>query len=205
MDILINEDLSINNEIMSKYGGTGKLIDWTKPYILMMQHPVTTSYGKGLEEITQTLEALKRFQDIQKVVIWPNIDAGTDDVSKGIRVFKEKNLNEKFHYYRAFSPEDYARVLNNCLCAVGNSSSFIREGAFLGIPAIMVGNRQEGREHANNTVFSQYNKEKIYNKIKKQIKNGKYKPSKIFGHGNTGIKIANKLAKIKFVQKRLTY
>lgn len=205
IDILVHENLSINNKIMSKYGGTGVPIDWTKPYLLMAQHPVTTSYGKGLEQITQTLEALKRFQDIQKIVIWPNIDAGTDDVSKGIRVFREKNLNENFHYYRVFSPEDYARVLKNCLCAVGNSSSFIREGAFLGMPAVMVGDRQEGREHADNIVFSQYNKEEIYNKVKEQIKNGRYKSSKIFGHGDAGVKIAKKLAEIKFIQKRLTY
>lgn len=205
MDILVNEDLSINNEIMSKYGGTGKPMDWTKPYILIMQHPVTTSYGKGLKEITQTLEALKRFQNIQKVVIWPNIDAGTEAISKGIRVFKEKNPNEKFHYYRAFSPEDYARILRNCLCAVGNSSSFIREGAFLGVAAVIVGNRQEEREHADNIVFSQYDKEEIYNKVKKQIGNGRYESSKIFGHGDAGVKIANKLAKIRFIQKRLTY
>lgn len=206
IDILVHEDLSINNEIMSKYGGTGIPIDWTKPYIVMVQHPVTTSYGDGLNQITQTLEALKKFKNIQKVVFWPNIDAGTDDVAKGIRMFRERNRNEKFHYYRNLSPEDYARVLNNCVCAVGNSSSFIREGAFLGVPAVIVGDRQEGREHGENVVFSGYDKDEIYNKIKKQIEHGRYESNKLFGCGDAGEKIAKKLAEIRlFTKKKLSY
>ncbi|MFH1894729.1 MAG: UDP-N-acetylglucosamine 2-epimerase [Patescibacteria group bacterium] len=206
MDILFHEDLKINNDIMSQYGGTGAvIIDWTKPYILMLQHPVTTSYGQGSEQVDQTLEAIKNFKDIQKVVLWPNIDAGTDDVSKSIRVFREKNMNENFHYYRNFSPEDYARVLNNCVCAVGNSSSFIREGAFLGAPAVIVGDRQEGREHADNVAFCGYNKEEISTEIKKQIEHGKYESNKLFGRGDAGERIARKLTEIRFGKKRLTY
>jgi len=201
IDILVNENLNISNGIMSKYGGTGIPINWKEPYILMLQHPVTTSYGQGLKQIRETLEALKNLKDIQKLVIWPNIDAGSDDISKGIRDFREENKNNGFHYYRNFSPEDYARVLNNCVCAAGNSSSFIREGSFLGLPVVLVGDRQKDREHAENVIFADYNKDDIYNKVKKQINHGKYKSSKIFGKGSTGEKIAKKLAKIKFIQK----
>lgn len=205
IDILANENLNIDNKIMSKYGGTGKLIDWKKPYILMLQHPVTTSYGKGFEEIMQTLEALKKIRNIQKIIIWPNIDAGSEDTAKGIRVFRENNKEDGFHYYRNFSPEDYARVLNNCVCAVGNSSSFIREGAFLGMPAVIVGNRQEGREHADNVVYSAYDKEEILKKIEQQIKKGRCEASTIFGYGNAGVKIASKIAEIQFIPKSITY
>jgi len=196
MDILVNEDLSINNKIMKKYGGTGMQFDWTKPYILMVQHPVTTSYGKGFDQIKKTLDALKTFKEIQKIVLWPNADAGTDDVSKGIRVFREKNMKEPFHYFRNFSPEDYARVLRNCICAVGNSSSFIREGSFLGIPSVIVGDRQEGRQHGKNIKFSDYNTQQIVSAIKKQIKKKRYESNKIFGTGKAGKKIAQKLSTI---------
>ena len=57
-------------------------------------------------------------------------------------MFKEINRNKNFHYFRNFSPEDYARVLRNATCLIGNSSSFIREGDFLGVPAIIIGDRQ---------------------------------------------------------------
>ena len=54
------------------------------------------------------------------------------------------------HFYRNFSPEDYARLVNNSRCIVGNSSSGLREGAFLGVPCVNVGSRQSGRERAAN-------------------------------------------------------
>lgn len=205
MDILRHENLSIDNEIMSAYGGTGQPIDWTKPYLLIMQHAVTTSYGQGFSQINQTLSAVKKFRDVQKVALWPNIDAGTDDVAKGIRIFREKNVSDNFHYYRNFSPEDYARVLNNCLCAVGNSSSFLREGSFLGVPAVIVGDRQEGREHGENIIYSDYNDEEIFEKMITQIQHGRYPPSQIFGDGSAGKKIAEKLSVIEFQRKKIMF
>ena len=127
IDVLTHADLSISNAVMSKYNVLGNTIDFSKPYIVMLQHPVTTSYGKGREQVEQTLLALKEFSDYQKIVIWPNIDAGTDDVAKGIRIFRESHRTDNFNYFINFTPEDYGRLLNNTVCAVGNSSSFIRE------------------------------------------------------------------------------
>ena len=57
------------------------------------------------------MKSLSVIKKIQKVVLWPNVDAGTDDVSKGIRIFRENNFTKTFHFFRTFSPEDYARVL----------------------------------------------------------------------------------------------
>ena len=131
MDTLKRNDLSISNKIMRNYGGVGKTIDWEKPYILVIQHPVTTSYGEGFSQINETLNAMLELNNYHKVVLWPNIDAGTDEISKGLRMFRENNKNAPFHFFRNFSPEDYAKVLKNASCVVGNSSSFIREGSFL--------------------------------------------------------------------------
>jgi UDP-N-acetylglucosamine 2-epimerase len=167
-----------------------------------MQHPVTTSYGQGQKQITETLHSLLEFKDIQKIVIWPNIDAGTDDVSKGIRIFRERNRREPIHYFRNFAPGDYARVLNNAVCCVGNSSSFIREGAFLGVPAVIVGDRQEGREHGRNVVFADYDRENIAQALRHHIENGRYESDKLFGDGSAGPAIANKLAITKFKAKK---
>jgi len=205
MDVLAHQDLKISQQIMAAYGGVGAAIDWIQPYILMIQHPVTTSYGEGLMQVSETLSALKKFSTCQKIILWPNIDAGTDDVSKGIRVFREKNPNQGFHYFRNFSPEDYARVLSNAVCAVGNSSSFIREGAFLGTPVVLVGDRQQGREHGPNVVFAPYQAETIARKVRRQIIHGRYPKSKLFGRGDAGARIATKLAQIKFGPKKLMY
>ena len=194
MDVLVNENLSINNASMSPYLGVGKPLDWTKPYMLMVQHPVTTSYGHGYEQVSQTLEALKSIEDMQKVVMWPNVDAGSDDVSKGIRHFREMNMQEPIYYYKNFSPEDYARVINNAVCCVGNSSSFIREGAFLGVPVVIVGDRQQGREHGDNVVFANYDANDIATKLRQQLSHGRYAPDHRYGVGDAGKRIAHELA-----------
>lgn len=197
MDVLAHEDMSISGELMGRYLGVGRPLDWSKPYILMVQHPVTTSYGHGFEEVSQTLQALKSIPVIQKVIMWPNVDAGSDDVSKGIRHFREFNMQEPIYYYKNFSPEDYARVVNNATCCVGNSSSFIREAAYLGVPAVIVGNRQHGREHGENVVFANYDAEEISQQIKAQIAHGRYQANFMFGQGDAGRKIASKLASIE--------
>ncbi len=198
MDVLANEDLSISNDLMKPYLGVGRPLNWSKPYILMIQHPVTTTYGQGFEQVSQTLLALKAIPDIQKVVMWPNVDAGSDDVSKGIRHFRELNMQEQIYYYKNFSPEDYARVLNNAACCVGNSSSFIREAAYLGVPSVIVGDRQLGREHGKNVVFAQYEYTQIAGLIRSQITHGRYESDRIFGTGDAGLRIAHELATLDF-------
>ncbi|TVR09151.1 MAG: UDP-N-acetylglucosamine 2-epimerase (hydrolyzing) [Salinarimonadaceae bacterium] len=204
MDVLLQDDLSISNEIMAGYLGAGKPVDWSKPYILMVQHPVTTSYGQGFAEVSATLEAVNRFPDLQKVVLWPNVDAGSDDVSKGIRHFRERHFDAPIYYHKNFSPEDYARVLNNAVCCVGNSSSFIREGSFLGVPAVLVGDRQQGREHGPNIVFADYDTDVITRRIGEQLDAGRYPRSPLFGRGDAGSRIAGALAEIdpRAVRKR---
>jgi len=206
IDVLRHGDLSISNEAMSRYLGVGHPIDWTKPYMLVLQHPVTTSYGKGFKEVFETLQAVHGFPDMQKVVLWPNIDAGSDDVSKGIRHFRELHMGAPIYYYKNFSPEDYARVLNNAVCCVGNSSSFIREGSYLGTPAVIVGDRQEGREQGPNVVHAAYDRKDIVEKIAGQVARGRHPSAPIFGTGDAGARIAEALARIdptSIVKKKL--
>ena len=208
IDIALQADKKIDNEIMKNYAGTGEDIDWTKPYILVSQHPVTTSFGDGYQQITETLFALKEFPEYQKIVLWPNIDAGSDHVAKGIRQFREKGQDKgsKFHYYRNFTPEDYVRVLANAICLVGNSSSFIREGAALGLPAVLVGDRQIGREHGKNVMHSSYDRKDISGAIKKQLDHGRYEADDIFGNGTAGKRIVDCIASIELPElKRITY
>lgn len=205
IDALCNQDLKISNEKMKKYSGVGHQIDFEKPYILMIQHPVTTTPEEGRYQIEETLFALKERSE-QKIVLWPNIDAGSDKVSKGIRAFREQNPDLNFGYYKNFSPEDYNAVLNNAVCAVGNSSSFIREGSFLGTPAVEIGDRQEGRETGKNIMRCGYSRQEILEKLELQITHGKYEREIIFGHGRAGVEIANYLATVDLnINKRMTY
>lgn len=206
MDILENENLNLSMLNISKIKGIGIQIDWNDNYILVVQHPVTTSYGQGLTQIEQTLAAVSSYKNIQKIILWPNIDAGSEYISKGIRLFREKSENHKFFFIKNFSPEDYARVLANSKCCVGNSSSFIRECGYLGVPAVVVGDRQTGREHARNVLFCSYSKEEIISKIDFQLSHGKYPRDNFLGLGNSGLLISNELEKVNLmINKKNSY
>lgn len=205
IDTLVKQDLDIDNcEGYINYG-VGSRLDIHKPYILIAQHPVTTEVNDGYDQIMETLNALKDFPE-QKIVLWPNIDAGSDKVSKGIRVFREINRTLPYRYYKNFPPEIYNCLLANAVCLVGNSSSFIREGSFLGIPAVLVGDRQAGREHGNNVVYVGNNRQEIGDAAAKQINHGRYASEKRFGNGTAGVQIADYLATVELnINKKMTY
>ena len=205
IDTLCHQDLSISNEKMSEYSSVGYTIDFTKPYILMIQHPVTTTPEEGRRQVEKTLAALKDRKE-QKIVMWPNIDAGSDLVSRGIRIFRDNNSSLNFAYCKNFPPEIYNCILKHAACVVGNSSSFIREASFLGTPAVIVGDRQEGREHGHNVVFAEYDTADIARCLEAQIAHGRYESETIFGKGNAGEIIADYLAKVELsIHKRMTY
>lgn len=205
IDAIASLDLSTPGDIFTRYRGVGADLDPSEPYIVVLQHPVTTEYGHGLQQIEETLHAVHKI-GMQTAWLWPNVDAGSDDVSKGIRRFREINQPKKMHFYINFAVEDYARLINNAACLAGNSSSALREGAFLGVPAVNIGTRQAGREHGPNVVHAPYDRNAIETAIRKQIAHGRYPGSKMFGDGRAGERIARILGEADLkVQKQLSY
>jgi UDP-hydrolysing UDP-N-acetyl-D-glucosamine 2-epimerase len=205
IDIVAALDLSLPRDIFKRYLGVGSEIDQSRPYVVVLQHPVTTEYGRGLEQINETLKAISAV-GMQTVWLWPNVDAGSDDISKGLRMYREKHNPPNLHFYRNFAVEDYARLIDNAACLVGNSSSALREGAFLGVPAVNIGTRQQGREHGPNAMFVDYRADAIEGAIRKQVSHGKYERSTLFGDGSAGKRIADVLATAELrIQKRLAY
>jgi UDP-hydrolysing UDP-N-acetyl-D-glucosamine 2-epimerase len=188
-----------------KYGGVGTIFDVNKPYIVLLQHPVTTEYEMAREQMWHTLMAVNNI-DIQCMVFWPNLDAGSDGTSKAIRIFREKFTDNKMHFFKNIPPEDFLRVLINSACIVGNSSVAIRECSFMGVPAVNIGSRQNGRERGRNVMDVDCNTEQITEAINKQLLNGKSPGENIYGEGRAGEKIADLLANIPLTQKtRLAY
>ena len=196
----------IDNEILNKKG-TGCEISLKDEFIVVLQHPVTTEYTSSKKHITETIKAIKNLTKKTKIKIlwlWPNIDAGSDVFSKQIRLLKEEK-NNSIRFVRNFNPEDYLIVLKNCKMIIGNSSSGIREGSFLGIPSVNIGSRQKNRERGPNVIDVNYNSNEILKGIYRQL-NKKYKSSKIYGDGNAGAKIAKIICKVNLKLKdKLNY
>ena len=185
--------------------GVGDIINLAKPFILVSQHPVTTEYGEGERQITSTLEAVKA-SGFPAIVLWPNADAGSEEIARGIRKWRERGLGKNMHFFKNLPIDVYVRLMKRTACLVGNSSSGIREGAFIGTPCVNLGSRQTMRERGDNVIEVSANREAILDAIVKQVKAGNYGMNPVYGDGNAGTRIANILAtKTVNIQKRITY
>lgn len=204
IDLAANTCDNSCDNLFLKYGGVGQRLEWDKPYLVVLQHPVTTEYKEAFEQTNQTLEAVER-TGMQTVWFWPNVDAGSDAVSKALREFIAQTRSAPFYFYRGFSPEDYVHLINRCVCIVGNSSSGIREGSYLGTPCVNIGSRQNQRERGENVVDVNHSTDAIYNAIMAQVEHGKFKSSSLYGDGHAGQKMADILAETNINIKKRFY
>ena len=190
---LIAVDPGLNFDPYKKYGGVGLNPDLTNGYIVVMQHPVTTEYADSRKHIDETLYAVKDLQ-IPVLWFWPNVDAGADGTSAGIRSFREKYHSAHMHFFKNMEGEDFLRLLANAKCLIGNSSVGIRECSFLGVPVVNIGSRQHKRDRGTNIIDVNYRREEIIKALQQSIAAGKAKPSNVYGGGNAGRQIGDLLA-----------
>ena len=187
------------------YGGVGHQFDPQDGYLVVMQHPVTTEYKDSLHQINETLTAIEEL-NYPTFWFWPNVDAGSDQISKGIRHFRETHDVPHIYFFKNLTPEDFLRLLIGSRCMVGNSSVSIREASFLGVPAVNIGSRQAGRDRGPNIIDTGYAAEEILIAIKQHLENGKYPSADLYGDGKSGRRIADTLAEQPLsIDKRLTY
>lgn len=202
-EILAADAQDLGRELFAE--GVGGSFDLSKPFVMVSQHPVTTEYGAGDRQITATLEAVQEI-GLPALVFWPNADAGSEDVARGIRRFREQQDDSRFHFFKNLPAEAYIRLMTNTACLVGNSSSAIREGAFIGTPAVNIGSRQDQRQRGANIIDVPHERGAIAAAIRAQLAHGPYKPDPIYGDGQAGQRIADILATCDlYVEKRIAY
>lgn len=191
--------------LFDEYGGVGESIDLSRGYIVVLQHPVTTEHAESRRHVAETLHAVVD-SGLPAIWFWPNVDAGSDGTSRGIRAFREAHTLPRIHFFKNLPPEDFLRLVNDSLGIVGNSSVGIRECSHLGIPTVNIGSRQQGRERGANTLDVPYERGAILAAIQRAVKGGRCKPDPLYGDGNSGARIADLLAKVHLsIEKRLPY
>jgi UDP-hydrolysing UDP-N-acetyl-D-glucosamine 2-epimerase len=188
---ILKKNNSVEKELFAEGVGASFALD--KGFVLVSQHPVTGEYGAGERQIRNTLEAV-RSTGLPAIVLWPNADAGSEDVSRGIRKYREHHADAPFHYVKNLPPEIYLPLMAKTKCLVGNSSSSIRDGAFIGTPAVNVGSRQTARQRGDNVIDADYTRSAIADAIADRIRHGRFPTNPIYGDGRAGPKIAHLLA-----------
>jgi len=178
-----------------KYGGVGAKPDLSQGYLVVMQHPVTNEYQDSRKHIEATLQAVYQLNR-PTLWFWPNVDAGADGTSTGIRAFRETHLLPNVHFFKNMEGKDFLHLLNHADCLIGNSSVGIRECAYLGVPVVNIGSRQNRRDRGANVIDVAYDEASIKNAIENQISNKTKITSEVYGGGNAGELIADLLEKL---------
>jgi UDP-N-acetylglucosamine 2-epimerase len=127
---------------------------------------------------------------------WPNVDAGSDGVSKCIRAYREQHNPSNIHFFKSMEPEDFLKLLLHSRGLIGNSSVGIRECTFLGVPVVNIGTRQRGRERGRNVVDCAYDEKEIYEAALRQAAHARYPSGHLYGDGRAGERIADLLATV---------
>ncbi|MHA4737755.1 UDP-N-acetylglucosamine 2-epimerase [Dyadobacter sp. MSC1_007] len=183
------------------YGGVGAMPDLIGPYLIVVQHPVTTEACHSRWQIENTLKAVEILQ-IPSLWFWPNADPGTFGTSEGINVFRERGNKAPIHFFRNMESGHFIQLLRKCACLVGNSSVGIREGSSLGLPVVNIGSRQRGRERGPNVIDTRPETAAIASAVQQQLAHGPYTPTHVYGNGYAGEAIATHLASVPLIIKK---
>lgn len=185
--------------------GVGPAVDLSEDYIVVLQHPVTTEHEAARSQVLETLHAVDA-AGLPALWFWPNVDAGSDGTSKGIRTFRERHPSSRIRFLRNLPPEAFLRLVVRSRCIVGNSSVAIRECSFLGVPAVNIGTRQSGRDRGVNVIDCGYVRDEICAALRAQSERGRVKSDPMYGDGASGNRIADLLATAALTyEKQLDY
>lgn len=180
---------------LQRYNGVGKIVDNRDEYVVVMLHPLTTEIDKARKQTECVLKTVETFGK-QIYWFWPNVDAGSDSVSKAIRRHRENTSGSHIYFFKNMSPEDFLVFLLGSQCIIGNSSVAIRECSYLGVPAINIGNRQQGRERGKNVIDVSFDFDEIAIAYRKIISSERPQSDSLYGNGNAGERIAEIIAEM---------
>jgi len=150
------------------------------PYAVVLYNPVWN------EKHTELIEAILYLsKKIEIYWINPNVDPGFKDIIYDIKELKA------IRFIKDVKPYELIRWLDTAHVLIGNTSAGIKEGAAIGIPYILVGDRQKEREVADNVIRVKMEHAEI---VKKALSYTKFDQEKItynglFGNGDASKKI----------------
>jgi UDP-hydrolysing UDP-N-acetyl-D-glucosamine 2-epimerase len=117
-----------------------------------------------------------------------------EEHGEDVIVIKSNKDNGTSYGQEEYTPESYIDLMAHAKCLVGNSSSFLKEASIFGTPVVNIGNRQKNRLVPENVINVPYNKERIRDVFKMQVK-AKKLPSNIYYKPDTSKNITKEIIK----------
>ncbi len=176
------------NELIEKITGINELDE----YILVCYHPTTTTAdieSSRIKILCQVVCSLK------KTTIWikPNSDAGSDHIEEELNKLDSRDI----HLFSNISHREYIILMRFSSLCLGNSSSFLRDSSFIGIPVVLVGERQNLREYSSNVIHPNFSTKDLLSACEKQLNQCFYPPSNLYGDGKAAERIVALLKKLQ--------
>ncbi len=202
VELVSRMDATITSTIVNGHG-VGHAIDVAQPFLMVIQHPVTSETGNR-EHLETTLHAVSML-DMQAIWFWPNPDAGTGEMAETLRHFREHHeaATAKMRFITNVPADQFIAMLKLASCVIGNSSAGIKECSLLGTPVVDIGGRQQGRLNAEHVVHTGYDAGEIERAAQAQIQHGRYAPSHIYYQPDASQAIVDVLASVElYTQKR---
>ena len=128
--------------------GVGHHVDLTQPFLIVIQHPVTTERDNRRTSRDDAATRSRRWTCRRSgsgrtrtpaPARWP----------RSLRHFREQHgeLTDGCGSSPTCPPTSSSRCSRQAACLVGNSSAGIKECSYLGTPVVNIGGRQQGRLH----------------------------------------------------------
>lgn len=150
-------------------------------YSILIYHPVTTEVDKLKERVKELVDGLIK-SNLNYIIIYPNNDLGNEII---FSEYKRLEKNNKIKFFPSMRFEYFLTLLKNSQFIIGNSSSGVREACVYGVPAIDVGNRQNGRyKNIDSIIHVKEDKVEILEAIA-NLKDRKFEPISYYGAGNS--------------------
>ncbi len=193
---LVSETIANPRQLSSSLdlGGVGAEFDLSQPFGIIMYHPDTLDEDQTLNWVNAIID-LVDVSNMNWFWFWPNPDHGTSAISKAIRIARENNRLRNVRYVINVEPEIFISMALKSVVLIGNSSFGIREASFIGLPVINIGHRQRGRQKSENVaeIGMVGSLKELESLLEKQISNGRFSRSTLYGDGRAGYKSAQEL------------
>jgi len=194
--------IALTNEQVNSHG-VGHSVDITRPFLMVIQHPVTTE-ADNRAHLETTMRAIAAI-DMPAIWFWPNADAGTGEMSESIRHFREHHaaITDKIRFITNVPVDEFIGLLRLTACLVGNSSAGIKECSYFGTPVVDIGARQQGRLHGEHVTHAPYDADAIARAIRAQLHHGVYPSSSVYYKPDASQTIVDLLSGVElYTQKR---
>jgi len=151
VDALENLELLSLEEVIETFG-----VRISAPTALVTYHPAGLDVLPSRKLFAELLAALEASPELQLIITGTNSDIGSGDIRADTAEFVAAHA-DRVDYIESFGQRGYLSAMSYVDVVIGNSSSTVLEAPVLGIPSVLIGDRQTGRPQGATVVHPEPN------------------------------------------------